>query len=145
MKVISLLFVLFSLNAFATVDGHDRVHIVVTNVQDDEDFFMERAPIVGCYGLAQGARLSAWVAEYKAVSNIGCGGPTMYDNINTLTCAKIVDSIESDDFYSFKEITLDISGCAAKDNPRFITMIRTSAKYNFPQKNGSEVKLILKK
>lgn len=124
--------------ALATVDGNDRVHLVVANYQDETEFFLERAPLIGCYGLPQGARLVQWTAEYKVPSNIGCGGPAMLDNINALTCAKVVDSEESADFMSFSKITLDISKCAEKNNAKFITMIRTSAKLNFPQSDKTK-------
>lgn len=128
--------------ALATVDAHDRVYLVVQSVQEPEEFFIERAPIIGCYGLARGPQLVQLTAEYKATSNIGCGGETFYDNINYLTCAKVVDAKESDDYMSFKEITLDISKCEAKNNAKFITMVRTAAKLNFPLKKG-EVRLKL--
>lgn len=134
---------LFSINAFATVDAHDKVYLVVKNIQSEE-FFVERAPIIGCYGLARGPQLVQFTAEYKVNSNIGCGGETFQDNINYLTCAKVVSSTESDDFMSFSEITLDISKCEDKNNPKLITMIRTAAKLNFPLKKG-QVKLNLVK
>lgn len=131
-------------SAHATVDGPDRLYLVVENIHDDSDFFLERAPIVGCWGLPQGARLVAFTAEYKVPSNIGCGGEPHLDNINALTCAKLVDAKESKDFMSFSEITLDISACPHKNNAKFITMVRTAAKYNFPQSNKSrEVRLNL--
>jgi phage anti-repressor protein len=130
---------LLASNAFATVDSHDKVYLVVKNIQSEE-FFVERAPIIGCYGLARGPQLVQFTAEYKVNSNIGCGGETFQDNINYLTCAKITDSKESADYMSFSEITLDISKCEDKSNPNLITMIRTAAKLNFPLKKG-EVKL----
>lgn len=126
-------------NAFATFDGHDKVYLVVKNIESEE-FFVERAPIIGCYGLARGPQLVQFTAEYKVNSNIGCGGETSQDNINYLTCAKITDSKESADEMSFSEITLDISKCEDKNNSKLITMIRTAAKLNFPLKKG-EVKL----
>ena len=130
--------------AFATVDGHSRVYLVVQNIQEPEEFFLERAPIIGCYGLPQGPQLVQFTSEYKATSNIGCGGETFYDNINYLVCAKVIDAKESADFMSFREITLDISNCEAKDNPKFITMVRTAAKLNFPQKRGEVVLKLIK-
>lgn len=133
----------FSNVAHATVDAHDRIYIVARNIQSEE-FFVERAPIIGCYGLARGPQLVAWTQEYKVPSNIGCGDQRFEDNINYLTCAKVLSSKESDDYSSFKEITLDISKCDAKDDAKFITMLRTSAKLNFPLKKG-EVNLILVK
>ncbi len=135
----ALAMTLLASSAFATVDGHDKVYLVVKNIQSEE-FFVERAPIIGCYGLARGPQLVQFTAEYKVNSNVGCGGETFQDNINYLTCAKITDSKELADYMSFSEITLDISKCEDKNNPKLITMIRTAAKLNFPLKKG-EVKL----
>ena len=129
---------LLSASAFATVDGHDRAWIVVQNIQDEEDFFVERAPFVGCYGLAQGARLIQWTSPVKALQNIGCGGQSYEDDINALSCAKVTDLKESGDYNSFSEITLDISGCDYKNNAKFITMVRTTAARNFPQTNKNK-------
>lgn len=137
--ILSVVMILFTSSVFATVDGHDKVYLVVKNIQTDE-YFVERAPIIGCYGLARGPQLAQFTAEYKVNSNIGCGGKTFQDNINYLTCATITDSKESVDYMSFSEITLDISKCEDKNNPKLITMIRTAAKLNFPLKKG-EVKL----
>ncbi|HMN70145.1 MAG TPA: hypothetical protein PKC28_16520 [Bdellovibrionales bacterium] len=141
--IASLILTVFAAPAFATIDANDWVELVIANVQDDTEFGVQRGPIVGCYGMAQGARLYAWVAEYKATSNVGCGMTPVYENVNALTCAKIVKSKESNDYMSFSEITLDISACPQKDNQQFITMIRTSAARNFPQSGGKEVVLTL--
>lgn len=127
--------------AFATVDAHTRAYIVVKNIQSD-DFFVERVPVIGCYGLARGPQLVQFTLDYKATSNIGCGGEPRYENINALTCARVTKAIESDDFLSFKEIWLDISGCQDKNNPQFIASIRTAARLNFPLKRG-RLKLVL--
>ena len=129
--------------AMATVDAHTRVFLVVQDIQSEE-FFVERAPIIGCYGLPQGPQLLQLTSEYRVSSNIGCGGPTFFDNINYLTCASVAEAIESDDFMSFSEITLDISKCDAKENPDFISAVKKAIKLNFPSENG-EVKLTLKK
>ncbi|MEN0060342.1 MAG: hypothetical protein AAGB31_15995 [Bdellovibrio sp.] len=134
---------LFVSHAFATVDAHDKVYLVVQDIQSEE-FFVERAPIIGCYGLANGPKLVQFTSEYKVNSNIGCGGTTFQDNINYLTCAKILDTKHTVDYMSVSEITLDISKCQDKENPKLITMIRTAAKLNFPLKKG-EVKLNLVK
>lgn len=145
MKKLFLLLILLGLSnpALATVDGHSRVFIVVKDVQTDE-FFLERVPVIGCYGLPQGPQLQQFVAEYKVPTNIGCGGPTLDTNINALTCAKIIKSIESSDYMSFSEITLDISQCPYKNDAKFITLLRTAAKKNFPQAgNNKEVILNL--
>jgi hypothetical protein len=127
--------------AHATVDAHTRVFLVVQDVQSEE-FFVERAPLIGCYGIAQGPQLVQFVSDYYVANGIGCGMPAAQVNINALTCAKVVDSEENKTFTGIGKITLDISACAAKNNPKFITMIRTAAKLNFPQKRG-EVKLTL--
>lgn len=139
--MMGLLLLLGSVNALATSDAHDRAFIVVQDIQEGT-FFVERAPIIGCYGLSRGPHLVQFTAEYKVTANIGCGGPVMHDNINYLTCAKVLDSKESSDYMSFSEVTLDISKCEAKNDPQFITMVRTAAKLNFPLKKG-EVKLTL--
>lgn len=134
-KITSLvaLCIAFTSLAHATVDGHDSAYIVVQNIQDSEDFLVQKAPIVGCWGMAQSPRLEQWTHQYLATANIGCGGTPVSENINYLTCAKVIDSKESADYMAFSEITLDISKCDQKDNPKFITMVRTSAKLNFPQ------------
>lgn len=139
--IINLAMIAFASNSFATSEAHDKVYLVVKNILSEE-FFIERAPIIGCYGLARGPQLAQFTAEYKVNSNIGCGGETFQDNINYLTCAKITNSKESADSMSFSEITLDISECEDKNNPKLITMIRTATKLNFPLKKG-EVKLNL--
>lgn len=142
--ILFTLVTLFSVHAFATIDTNARVYIVVQHVQDNEEFFVERVPIIGCYGLVQGPQLVAFTQEYKVPSSVGCGSKQIEENINYLTCAKVVSFKESEDFVSFSEITLDISKCEAKNNPKFITMLRTAAKLNFPQSDKKkEVKLTL--
>jgi len=131
----------FSTNCLATVDANSRAYIVVQDVQS-EAFFVERAPIIGCYGLAKGPQLAQFTAPYKVISSIGCGNLTMEENINYLSCAKVISAKESADFTTFKEVTLDISNCAAKNNFQFLKTVRTAAQMNFPQKSGL-VKLIL--
>ncbi|HLE12500.1 MAG: hypothetical protein A2504_07585 [Bdellovibrionales bacterium RIFOXYD12_FULL_39_22] len=145
MKTSLLIFLatLFSFTAFATVDGQTRVFLVVQDV-NSEEFFVERAPIIGCYGLPYGPQLVQFTAEYSAPSNVGCGMHGVVDNINYLTCAKVLNTRESANYMSLVEMTLDISGCEAKNNPQFITMVRTAAKLNFPLKKG-EIKLTLVK
>jgi hypothetical protein len=137
--LLSVLSLLVVSPSFATVEAIDKVYLVVQDIQSNE-FIVERAPIIGCYGLVKGPQLVQFTSEYKVNSNIGCGGESYQENINYLTCAKIIDSKESSDYMSFSEITLDISKCEEKNNPKLITMIRTAAKLNFPQKKG-EVKL----
>ena len=134
---------LFTSNTFATIDAHDRVFLVVKDIQSGE-FFVEGAPIIGCYGLIKGPQLIQFTMEYKVTSNIGCGGATFHDNINYLTCASIKSYKETDDYLSFSEITLDISKCEDKDDPKLVSTIETAVKLNFPLKEG-EVKLNLLK
>lgn len=138
LKSLALMLALSTPLAQATVDANDRVHLVVADINSEEttiDYMIERAPIIGCYGVEQGARLYAWVTEYKATQNVGCGGTPIHEDINALSCAKVLESKESDDFYSFSEITLDISKCQDKNNPAFVKAIQASARKNFPQKD----------
>lgn len=139
--ILSVVLLLGSSSAYATVDAHDKVYLVVQNIQSEE-FFVERAPIIGCYGLPRGPQLAQLTAEYKVTSNIGCGGDVFQDNINYLTCAKVVSSKESGDFSGFSEITLDISKCDAKNNSEFLSVLHKVVRLNFPLKKG-EVKLNL--
>ena len=149
MRISTIVMVLFSILgsvAHATSDGNTRVALVVQNVNAEEGdpamFMLERAPLIGCYGTAQGPQLLQWTSEYKVPTNIGCGGIKAEENINALTCARVTDSKENSTYTGFSEITLDISGCAQKNNPQFITMIRTSAAINFPQSDSKkQVKL----
>lgn len=134
---------LVGLSANATVDGHDKIFLVVKNIQSEE-YFVERAPIIGCYGLAKGPQLAAFTAEYKVPSNIGCGSQRFDDNINALTCAQVVSSEESADFMAFSEVVLDISKCADKASADFTSTVEKAAKLNFAPKTGS-FKLVLKK
>lgn len=146
--MLTLLITLASLlpNAYATVDFHENVYIVVQNIQTPDRFMVQKAPVIGCLGLNQSARLQQWTHDYLATTNIGCGGTPVSQNINYLTCAKVTSATESADFNSYAEITLDISKCDQKDNRKFITKVRTSAKWNFPQSNKTtEVKLTLVK
>ncbi len=136
----------FSSASFATSDVHDRVYIVVQHIQEPEEFFIERAPIIGCLGPARGPQLNQFTAEYRVTSNIGCGEAPSSENINYLTCATVTSAKDNENYDSYSEITLDISKCEAKNNKKFITMVRTAAKLNFPQGKGKgEVKLNLVK
>jgi hypothetical protein len=142
--MLALVGLLFASSALATVDGHDHAFVVVQHVQDSEEFFVERVPVIGCYGLPRGPQLVQFTAQYKATSNIGCGDRASSENINYLTCAKVTSAKESEDFSSFSAITLDISKCEAKNNPKFIATVKTAARLNFPVKKG-QVKLTLVK
>lgn len=142
--ILTTLAILLTVSAAkATVDGNTRAYIVVQDF-NSEEFFVERVAMIGCWGIAQGPQLAQFTAEY-AVNNLGCGESEVHKiNINYLTCAKIVEAKESADYMSFSEIKLDISKCEAKNDPKFITMVRTAAKLNFPQKNkNKEVNLTL--
>jgi len=124
-----------ALPSLATVDGHTHVYLVVEHIQSGE-YFIEKAPMIGCYGIAKGPQLVQFTSEYKVPSNIGCGGTAFLDNINALTCAEVTDSEEADDFDGFKSVTLNISKCAAKENPDFLSMAKKAAKMNFASKKG---------
>lgn len=137
--------------AHATSDGLTQTYIVVENYNDDEDnrFQLMMVAINGCYGLVQGPQLAQFTAPYEVQASIGCGyNGTEKTNLNALTCAKVLESEEFETTGTFKKIVLDISACEAKNDKRFITMIRTAAKRNFPvhfQNRMKEVELILKK
>jgi hypothetical protein len=66
-------------------------------------------------------------------------------NINALVCAKVVKSVEADNYKGFKKIFLDISACSQKNNERFVTLVRTAVKKNFPQYADGESWKVLKK
>ena len=52
MKVLILaLLTLATFQASATVDGHTKVYIVVQNIQEPDVFFVERVPVIGCFGV----------------------------------------------------------------------------------------------
>lgn len=121
--------------AEATVDGHTRAFVVVKDIQTDE-FLIERVPVIGCYGLSQGPQLEQFTAEYRVPSNIGCGGGTYMENINYLVCAKVKQSAFNDEGTALKELTLDISECPGKNDPKLQAVIRTAARLNFPQEKG---------
>ena len=134
MKVFFLLSLLFvSTKLYATVDANTRTYIVVQNVQSEE-FFVERVPVIGCYGLAKGPQLVQLTAEYKVNANVGCGMDSSSYNLNYLSCAKVKNSVESEDLMNFSELTLDISKCDAKNNPDFINMIYKAVRLNFDSK-----------
>jgi len=123
-------FFLFSLatTTFATVDSNTRVFILIRHVQSGE-YAIERAPLVGCYGMPKGPELVQLTTPY-VVGNLGCGMNGSED-INALSCAKTLDFKESEDASTYKEITLDISNCVDKTNPEFIQGIKKVVKINF--------------
>ena len=114
-------------------------------VQDinSEEYYVQKAPIIGCWGLAKGPELMQLTSPYK-VSNIGCGNQTV-ENINVLTCSNVLSAFESDDYSTFKEITLDISKCYGKDSPDFIATVKKVVQMNFATKTVKIPKLILLK
>jgi hypothetical protein len=140
-SALSLMSAMISSVAFATVDSHDHAYVVVKHIQSDE-FFVEQVPIIGCYGLPRGPQLKQFTSEYKVPAGIGCSDQTQLVNINYLTCGVVVSAKESDDFSGFSEVTLDISNCEAKNDPKFIVAVKKAAKLNFPKKGG-HAKLIL--
>ncbi len=147
-----LIFIIFCQAASATVDAYTSAWIVVKDIQEEDQFWLKEVPIIGCFGLPQGPTLEQFVAPYRVRATMGCGyTQAPMQNINELSCAKVVDAVESSDYGSFKRIVLDISKCPYKNNTRYITLVRTAAARNFPQtKNGKvqankEVELILKK
>lgn len=143
MKSLFLSFlVFFSVQSMATVDANTKVYILVKDI-NTEEFLVERAPVIGCWGIAKGPELEQLTREY-VVNNLGCGSVSQ-ENINALTCAKVEKAVESDDFSTFKEITLNISKCADKDNKDFIDSIKKVVKLNFATKEIKNPTLFLVK
>ena len=133
--VLVLIATLLTSSAFATADAVTSVHLVVQHVNDSGDFTVEKTVLVGCYGVAYGPQLTQFTKEYKAPMSVGCGWDTnVVENINYLTCAKVVDSKESSDYSTLSRLTLDISGCEDKNNPKLERAIRKAVKRNFNTK-----------
>lgn len=139
-KFILALFLSCHSIAFATVDSNTNVFILAKHVQTEE-YFVQLAPIIGCYGVSRGPQLQQLTRDYM-VNNIGCGTVTS-ENINELTCATVRDSIEADDFSTFKKITLDISRCADKNSRDFIRMVKKVVQLNFATKTVRRPELVL--
>ena len=131
---------LISGQAFATVDAMTTIYLVARDIQTEE-FYLERARIVGCYGIAEGPQLVQFTSEYKVPSNIGCGGEKYEENINYLTCAKLEEKWD-ENTNKLKELILDISKCDDKGNPDLIQTIRKAVRMNFDYSNP---KLTIKK
>ena len=119
-----------SFSAFATSDAIVSAYILVKDY-NSEEYFVASAPVVGCFGVPRGPQLTQLTNSYMAPSNIGCGGKATKEEINALTCAKVIDSVEADDYSTFKEITLNISKCADKTNVDFINGVKKVVKMNF--------------
>jgi hypothetical protein len=134
-------FIFFSVASFATVDSNTEVFIVSQHVQTGE-FFTQKAPIIGCWGIAKGPELAQLTRPYE-VSNLGCGEVTAKENINALTCATVEDFKESSDFSTFSEITLNISKCEEKENTDFIASIKKVITLNFATKTVKNPKVVL--
>lgn len=134
------LLIMLTRNSNATVDSNTNVFIPVKHVQSDE-YFVQMAPMMGCYGLPKGPQLLQLVKPYM-VNNLGCGTETT-ENINALDCGEIVSSVESDDFSTFKEITLNISACDDKNNTDFIKTIKKVVILNFANRKNPRPRLIL--
>ncbi|WP_413557224.1 hypothetical protein [Bdellovibrio sp. HCB209] len=108
-----LLLTLSALSAQATFDANTRAFIVVQNVNDPSEFFVERVPLIGCYGLTHGPQLSQLTKPYIVADSLGCGMEAKTANINYLVCAKLVNAEENSDYTGFSEVILDISQCEA--------------------------------
>lgn len=134
MKKITLLACLaLSSAVYATVDSNTNVFIPVKHIQSGE-YFVQAAPLIGCYGLPRGPQLQQLVRPYL-VYNLGCGTENK-ENINALECANIISAIEADDYSTFKEITLDITSCADKNESEFIDVVKKVVKLNFKTKHN---------
>lgn len=141
-KIILGSFLALLSNAYATVDSNTNVFILVQHIQSNE-YFVQLAPMIGCYGLPRAPQLLQLTSPY-VVNNLGCGIVTK-ENINALACASVLDSVESDDYTTFKKITLDISKCEDKNNHDFTYAIKKVVRLNFATKTVPRPKLILVK
>lgn len=139
---IALILILSSLNSFATIDANTSLFILGKDIQSEE-YFVQKAPIIGCWGIAKGPELAQLTTPYE-VNSLGCGSISK-ENINALTCATILNYVETDDFMGLKELTLDISKCDDKNNTDFINGVKKVVKLNFSSKKVSNPKLILVK
>lgn len=140
-KFLLLSLISFSQYSLATVDSNTTVFLPVRHVQSGE-YFVQVAPLIGCYGLPRGPQLQQLMEPYM-VNNTGCGQTTQED-INALSCADLVESVEADDFSTFKKITIDISKCDDHDNKEFIQTVKKVFKLNFATKTVPNPKLIIK-
>ncbi len=122
-KILFIAVALFSFNTFATVDGFTEAWIVVEDFNEEDRFFVQKVPVIGCYGLPQGPQVVQFVSEYKVKSSLGCGDDSEdMMNINALSCATLEDSIEDDAFMAYKKVVLNISKCPQKNNSKFIRL-----------------------
>lgn len=129
-----------SINSFATVDANTSLFILGKDIQSEE-YFVQKAPIIGCWGIAKGPELAQLTTPYE-VNSLGCGSVTK-ENINTLTCASIVSYSETQDYMGIKELTLDISKCDDKNNTDFLNGVKKVVKLNFSTKAVPNPKLNL--
>lgn len=120
-----------SINSFATVDANTSLYILGKDIQSEE-YFVQKAPIIGCWGIAKGPELAQLTTPYE-VNSLGCGSVTK-ENINVLTCASIVNFTETSDYMGIKELTLDVSKCDDKNNTDFINGVKKVVKLNFSTK-----------
>lgn len=141
-KMILVIFLTLQSNAYATVDSNTNVFIPIKHIQSEE-YFVQIAPIIGCYGLPRGPQLQQLTKPY-VVNSLGCGMETQ-ENVNALSCASVLASEEADDYSTFKKITLDISSCADKNKLEFIHVIRKVVRLNFATKTNPHPKLVLVK
>ncbi len=128
-------FLALTAQAETSFNVYDRLYLVVQNIDEEGQFFVERVPMIGCKVLTYSARLEQFTTEYLAPSNLGCGTELTKRNedINALSCTKVIKTTENTGQTTYAAISLDISQCPERNNPQFINMIRTAAKYNFPQ------------
>ena len=120
---------MFGLNAFANEEINTNVFLVVKS-KTTQEFYVERAPVIGCAGLVKGPQLAQLTREYKVNSGLFCTTNPVQENINYLACAVLSDSELTDDG-NVTSVTLDISGCADKNDPELINTIKKTVRLNF--------------
>ena len=117
--IFSILALAISTQSFAVgaINVYDRLYLVVQNVDEDGQFFVERVPMIGCKTLTYGARLEQFTSAYMAPSNVGCGiKNVLNEDINGLSCSKVLSASESPDRSTYSQITLDISNCPERNS-----------------------------
>ena len=129
----------------ATIDDHAEVFIPVEHVQTGE-FFIQRVPIIGCYGMPANPILDQMVSEYDAPGNLGCN-LKYKENINAMSCASIeaTDFADSEKALYLKKVVFNLKECRLKEDRGFQAQIKKAVRMNFTyQKRQPLVEFVLK-
>lgn len=140
MKTILLtLAMLFSVNALATVDVQNEVYIVVENVHESGDYFIQSTPAEYCVGDPATAVASGVTAPVTIKANYGCGHTANMisdKQINAATCAVVTASFEGG---LNTNVTMDLSACGEKANNTYFRRALEEAVTKSMNVNGVQV------